>query len=356
MAQKIKKFFLNIVKTLKKERRTCEDYSWNNVATLITNIMALTVYCSISPAIAEYQGKKTVFYFAIGAILVMGVILLCEIYHLIKWRGYDYLSRGNECLEKFSKYKLQIFPMILLLLFIINFGIHYYNQSTVECYASVIEFYGIPEGTGKPLGKEEQKYRTSYWEIETFKHKKRMVLTYVEPYQQLEFMQKKSTAYNIGLFQPSSKIIYDFEVDKEYYFSQDQNTVKNAEERDFWVAKNISYYNGSGKLLLEMRRNEQNRLEIMTYSSDDTPQLLNSTLLRVPDGQAIENGILQQQVDTVYNSDGLPQMRRFASNVNNPYGVNGECYDYDQEKRLAGLYYITQTSHMNKCLCTLKIQ
>lgn len=338
---KAKKHKKSIKKALKKERRKSENYSWVNAATLLTNIMALSVYCSISPAIAEYQGKQMVFYSALGAIIVMTLILLGEIYSLIKHRGYDYLVFLEKLGEIISRKKRQILCRLLIAICLGGtFIIYYYNHGTVKCYKSVVEVYGIPEGVGQELGEDDRKSSTGYWEIETFKHKKCIILTYVEPYHQLELMQKNSTAYGTCLFRPTSKIIYEFEKDKEYYFSQDQNVVENMEKRKFWVTKDISYYSSSGKLLLKLEKNKQNRLEVTVYSPDDTPQLLNSTLLRIPDGDTVENGILSQQIETVYNLDGLPQMRRFTSGVNNPYGANGECYIYDQEKRLTALHYI----------------
>ena len=53
----------------------------------------------------------------------------------------------------------------------------------------------------------------------------------------------------------------------------------------------MCYYGDDGKLLLKQKKTKNDLLEIAFYSSDDMPQLLNSTLLRVPDGKKGENGM-----------------------------------------------------------------
>ena len=108
------------------------------------------------------------------------------------------------------------------------------------------------------------------------------------------------------------------------------------------------------------KEDDSDTFDILTYSVDSMPQLLNSTLLRIPEDDeedeeddigiddrnemisrnAIGNSIKSQKIEVTYNSDGLPETRRISPYIYNLYGVNGERYVYNENKQMTALYYL----------------
>jgi len=70
----------------------------------------------------------------------------------------------------------------------------------------VTEIYGISTGIGIPLSEDDLAERAFYWEIKENKCRRHVVLTYMEPYHQMELMSEYSTAYNMNLFEDSARI------------------------------------------------------------------------------------------------------------------------------------------------------
>ena len=167
-----------------------------------------------------------------------------------------------------------------------------------------------------------------------------MVLTYEEPYKQLDLMKQISTAYNMKFFQPASRIEIHYKKDRLKYHSLNEKSFEVAKNNKFTEPTEISYYNSSDKLTLQMKKNKYGEYDIMRYSATDTPQLLNFTLLYTQDEQVAENSMTSRQIEVDYNSEGLPLTRRLSSSVYNLNGINGEYYVYDENQRLVTLYYL----------------
>ena len=288
--------------------------SWKEIAISLTAIVTMMTYISISPTLAEYQGNGAVRFWAEIAVIGLSVSLVWEIMCRI---GYDTwgrllagLSGGCTRIWRYFKnfsLKVKIFSLlsVFLLIAIPIVFLNVYHKT--EYYSSVSEIYGLPVGNGEPLSRNEREFRSEYWKIVDYPFKKRVILTYEAPYGQLELMREYSTLYQMSFFQPSARIVYD--------------------------------YRNNGKLLLDLKKNEYDKFDVAAYSVEDMPQLLNSTLFLLPDGETAEK-TPAAQIKVTYNSDGLPQTRQLSPAVYNMYGVNGERYVYDSEKRLSSLCYL----------------
>ncbi len=320
--------------------------SWVNVSALIVNLLALAAYRSMGPALAEFQGTKTVYNLSIAATVLFLLILIWEGICLIGYKNFRKCA-GHVFSHLKSLWKIikeRRFNMraalfaggcLTALLVILYFGFH-----TTKYYASVVEIYGIPTGVGDPLEPEEKNNCAGYWKISNYPLRRYMVLDYQEAYGQMEIMRQYSTAYSMPLFQASDRIEIKYERKRKKYSSlRDQDSFLSARKNHFREPVKVSYYSNR-KLVLELCRNEQDKFEIAVYSAEDTPQLLNSTLLRIPKGEEAGYGITSQQIEVTYNSDGLPEKRRISSGISNLYGINGECYQYDENRRLKELCYL----------------
>ena len=262
----------------------------------------------------------------------IGFLVVCIIVQLLEWTiGFDRLTgrtqevaggvkRVFHCVLSF----LAGFKSILAVsagVFII-FGIIYVFYPASRYYGEITEVYGMPEGVGEELSGSERKELAGYWKITDHVISRRMTLEYIEPYGQLDLMQKYSSLYQMAFFQPTAKI--------EYHYR------KSGKDRS---PEEISYYNSSGKILLQMEVKGEGKYEVVSCAEEDKPQLLQSTLFRVPEDRSAEK-LMAAQIEVVYDDDGRPGVRRLGSGVYNQYGINGERYEYDSGGRIAKLCYL----------------
>lgn len=320
--------------------------SWKEIAISLTAIVTMMTYISISPTLAEYQGNGAVRFWAEIAVIGLSVSLVWEIMCRI---GYDTwgrlltgLSGGCTRIWRYFKnfsLKVKIFSLlsVFLLIAIPIVFLNVYHKT--EYYSSVSEVYGLPVGNGEPLSRNEREFRSEYWKIVDYPFKKRVILTYEAPYGQLELMREYSTLYQMSFFQPSARIVYDYRKNEEKYKAYDLVSYESARKNKFREPLEVVYYSSNGKLLLDLKKNEYDKFDVAAYSVEDMPQLLNSTLFLLPDGETAEK-TPAAQIKVTYNSDGLPQTRQLSPAVYNMYGVNGERYVYDSEKRLSSLCYL----------------
>ncbi len=330
--------------------RRGKSASWFNIASLLTGFAAFEVYRSLSLADAEYQGEMFLYYFSKVAPVIIWSVIFCEFLGVIgakRWKGLG--IRIRETWKKAvcfwdalsSKMKMVCLCGGIGVTAVAGLALYvYFNKCDTEYYEAVIEFYGIPDGVGEPLSSEDLVGRAGYWRIDDYPRKHRMTLTYVDAYGQLELMRQYSSAYGMALFQPSARIEYCYRENKEKFHSYGQECYEQAKRHGCREPEKVTYYASNGKVLLELSGDGYERLKIDTYSSKEVPQLLSSTLLRLPDGQTMESGANYWQIENSYDSNGMPTMRRLASNVCNPYGINGERYTYDPENRIESICYL----------------
>lgn len=320
-----------------------EKSSWVNIATLITNILGFAVYCAISPVLAEYRREKGIRTFSVIAIIIIVIIIIWEFICLV---GCDRLKRLGKLLKKLKQPVINIAnkntrKVGLILCLSAVFASYLYFHPNVTYCTSIVEIYGIPTKSGEELETSQERKKCSvYWEIKDYPHCNYMVLTYVEPYKQLELMKQNSTAYSMKFFQPAARIKIHYKRDKNKYLSLNQNSFEVAKKNNFREPTKISYYSSNNKLILKMVKNKYGKYEMMRYSSTDMPQLLNSTLLYTQDQQVVENSMTSQQIEVTYNADGLPLTRKLSPSIYNLNGINGEQYVYDEKQRLKTLYYL----------------
>lgn len=310
---------------------------------LCANVLTIATYCSISPAFAGYQGIKALYYISSAAIGVMGSYAIWQFFCLL---GYERLRRIwnwlNEVRKRVRRYYVKQSFLIKVVIGILMtvVAVFIYNWRDTTYYTTVTEIYGIPEGVGMSLTPSEREERSDYWKIEEYRFRKRIRLTYVESYQQLDLMREYSTAYSMAFFRPSAQIIYTYKKNENKYRSYGEQYYMTARKNGFREPEKIRYYDSCGKLLLEEKNRNGNKFEILIYSSEDMPQLLNSTLLCSPGEQTIESGMTSWYIETNYNAEGMPESRRLIPRINNQYGVNGERYVFDENKRLTELCYL----------------
>ncbi len=343
MVQKTKEAMKNILLRLKKAIEDNHAKSnWINIGVMITNIMGLVVNHSISSEYAEAQDMPVIYLSRIAAIIMCG-ILCWEFICLVGYQNWEKVGKFIQTIaERFvkyfqnhsRKYRIALF-MIIILALVLAAGIRKNvrrNYHTTEYYTSVTEVYGLPTGVGDPLDQEELDHRSGYWRIDDYPYRQHTVLTYVDPYQQMELMRKYSRLYSMELFQTPARIEYEYT----------SNTVSGR------YLNKISYYSSSGKLLLELDGNGSDQYELSVYSPEERPQLFQSTLLRIPDDQTDETDLESQQIEVRYDPDGLPSVRRLCFGLYNQYGVNGERYVYDENRQLSKLYYL---DHNGNTVC-----
>ena len=346
-----------------------------DLLSILGSIFTTLTFCSIDYWIAEYQGTEIIYRIAQAAIGIMTIAVVCGTAYLLYCKItcirlvcnkiYMALKKGSEELSDqyhaSSLYKhhrtLKTSVSIGCAVMIFAAVLIYYNWSETSYYASVREIYGIPTGIGDELSVEKLENRSFYWEIKDYPNQKRMVLTYHEAYGQMELMRRYSTVYQLDFFQPTAKVVYRYRTDKDKFRAYKQQDYFDAARGNDWrVVEEVSYYDNNGKLLMQLIENGNDKYKIVAYSSEDVPQLLNSTLLRTPEtdsreqeqeyGIAVEkditfgNDMEEQQIEVAYNASGLPQSRKLDGDFRNLYGVNGERYAYDKDNRLTALYYL----------------
>lgn len=329
---------------------------------IIGNIFTVLTFCTIDRITAKYRHQEGLYNISKTVAAIMAIILTFEILYLL----YRYVENiRNFCqktieiikeVEKRSSHSnlrnkipnpKVIIPVFCSTLIIVLFFILFNWHHTVYCTA-VSEIYGIPQKLGESLKKSDLKEHAFYWQIKDYPLQNKVILTYMEQYDQIELMEKYSTAYNMTLFKPYAKIEYRYTNDEDEFFSYDQESYfRAAGGNNFRSLKEVSYYGSNGKLLMKMERSGSDKFEVSSYSVEDRPQLFQSTLFRVPepdnesiDSQLIEIDMTSQQIEVIYNSAGLPQIRKLSGGHINLYGVNGERYEYDRKKRLTALYYL----------------
>ena len=340
MLQKILKIKRYIIKTIKKAIATGRNSSPEvDIATLITNVVTIAAYCTVSEFLARYQGTEKFLLWAKIAAVAVTFILAWKIICLV---GDKRIRKGWRKLKNSTKKLWQLPSWVLASLVIWGIFVFFkiYFISNTECYVSVTEVYGIPTGIGIPLSSEEQKKSAGYWEIKDYPLWKHMELTYREPYEQLELMKQYSSVYSMQLFQPPAHVVYKYKKDVNKYREYDQNTFAVADANEFREPLEISYYSSGGKLLLKLEKGLYDKFSIVSYSSEDLPQLLNSTLLQIADSETGTARMTSQQIETTYNSKGMPETRKLFPYCLNTYGINGERYVYDKNNRLTDLYYL----------------
>ena len=109
-------------------------------------------------------------------------------------------------------WRLVLFSLCVLVFLVVIFN----PPVKKEYYADITEIYGVPAGVGE-ISKEDLKNRAAYWEIKDYRWFKRIVLTYVEPYGQLEVMKENSSAYSMALFPAAARIVCKYSTDQEEY-------------------------------------------------------------------------------------------------------------------------------------------
>lgn len=358
-----------------------KDARWTELMGLLASVLTLTTYCTISPILAEYQGKKIVYWTAVVAIIIILGIAVWEFICLIGlgiWkRIFDVCCILRKKIMVYinrSKRSSQL-VLILMVICIMVAGVWVLllQVHRTEYYASIVEVYGIPVGVGEPLSSEERRKCSDYWKIEDYLFQRRMIVTHGDSYSQTDIIREYSSLYNMNLFQPADRMIYKYRRNKGRFLAlENENAYMAANDNKFREPVEISYFNGNGKLLLKLKKkDDKDEFSILHYSSDSMPQLLNSTLLRIPSNEeertkengaeqflsegeeifgkngeeqisrnAIENSIMVQQIEVSYNAEGLPETRRINPHIYNLYGVNGEKYIYNRNKQLIAMYYL----------------
>lgn len=367
MLDKIKKIRRNLDKTLKNKMAQGRANSrWLDVMELLVSAITLSTYCMISPILAEYQGKKAVYWTAISVIVLLLLIAAWEMICLI---GYDtwkkiinrlisLVSKAPNAIWQWFRAPRLIYMIPLAVIIGAGIGIVFWQFHTTEYYTSIVEIYGIPVGVGEPLSFGERKNCADYWKIKDYSLRKTMVITHEEAYHEDEIMREYASLYNMSFFQPVDHMVYRYKKNKRKFRTlDDEKAYMAADDNKFREPTEISYYNSSGKLVLQLEKEgDRDCFDILTYSVDNEPQLLNSTLLRIPEEEednihkvdkdedisrnAIRTSIMSQEIEVTYNADGLPETRRISPYIYNLYGVNGEQYLYNENNQLTVLFYL----------------
>lgn len=348
----------------KKEQKE-KSGSWVDIMQLLVSAVTLTAFCTISPILAEYQGKKAVYWAAVCIIILLVAVALWESVCLIgrdNWKKffdglYDLLRKALGLLHRWFHAPRFIYILPMAVIIGTCAGIAFWQVHTTKSYASIVEIYGIPVGVGEPLSGKDRKNSADYWEIKDYFLRGTMIVTHEDAYHEDEIMGEYSSLYNMAFFQPVDHMVYKYKRNKKKFRSlEDDRAYLAADDNKFREPTKISYYNGTGKLLLEMKKRDENdTFDILTYSVDSEPQLLHSTLLRIPEEgnnkekqekdeditrNATGTSIMSQAIEVTYNSDGLPDRRRISPHIYNLYGVNGERYEYNQNNQMTALYYL----------------
>lgn len=143
------------------------------------------------------------------------------------------------------------------------------NIHHTKYYASLKEVFGIPYGAGKELDWNERRQRADYWEIKDYQFRNHITFIHKNDYEQADRMKAYSTAGNMQLFQNPARIEVDYVQNENKYRTYGQDYYYRAGKDDFKEPKQISYYNGSGKLLLRLNHENRDDFEIDVYSSED---------------------------------------------------------------------------------------
>ena len=328
-----------------------EKSNWTNFNVIVVNILVLLSYHSMDRLLARYEGKGALYDLSI---YILPVLLVICIWELICCLGigtfrylYNNLKKLKGCLCRSKRYSIICIAVCILA------GLCFYsakkNIHSTKYYASLQEVFGVPSGAGKELSRKERQQRSNYWKIKDYKFRNHISIIHIDGYEQADMMSDYSTASNMQLFQNPARIEVDYIQNENKYRvnGRDYDYYHGAGENDFREPQKISYYNSSGKLLLSLNHENGDNFEIDMYSSDDLPQILNATLLKVPQEEegdektwSTKIDMSAQKIETTYNADGLPLTRRICPYVYNLYGINGESYTYDSKKRMTSICYL----------------
>lgn len=367
MSDKTKEKLKKLGALLKKKMKEGHKNSrWIEVMELLVSAITLTTYCAISPILAEYHGKKAVYWTASSVIILLLVIAFWKFICLIKYKTWEkffsslfsLLKKTADFIPRWFHAPRSIFILLFAVIMGTCIGIFLEQFHTTEYYASIMEVYGIPVGVGAPLSTEKPENCTDYWIIEEYPLRRTIIVTHENAFDEQAVMEDFSSIYNMAFFQPVDRMVYKYGKNKEKFRAlNDEKSYLAAVDNSFREPREISYFDSHGKLLLHMQREDaSDTFAILTYSMDSAPQLFNSTLLRIPEKEADLNekqerdeiisrnaigaSILSQKIEVTYNSDGLPDTRRISPHIYNLYGVNGERYEYNQNRQLTALYYL----------------
>lgn len=366
MLDLIKKICRNLKQVLKdKIKQGNTDKRWFDIIEMLVSAITMSTYCMISPILAEYQGKKAVYWAAVSVIILLLLIAAWEGACLI---GYDnwkksynklvsLIRKAPDVALKWFRPPYFTYLMRLAVILAIGVGIAFWQFHTTKYYASIVEVYGIPVGMGDPLSFRERKNCADYWKIEDYPLRGTMAISHEDAYHEDEIMREYSSIYNMSFFQPVDHMVYRYKKNKRKFRTlDDEKAYIAADDNQFREPTEIFYYNSSGKLVLQLKKDgDSDHFDILAYSPDSEPQLFNSTLLKIPEEadstqkeekdekisrNAIGTSIMSQGIEVSYNVDGLPETRRISPHIYNLYGVNGERYLYNQDKQLTALYYL----------------
>ena len=137
-----------------------------------------------------------------------------------------------------------------------------------------------------------------------------------------------------------ARIEYCYKKSKDKFRALGSERYKSEKEHGFREPEKITYYASNGKVLLELSGDGYEKLKVDFYASEEAVQLLNSTLFRLPEGQTAGNSVTSWQLESSYDYDGRPALRKLNAGMCNLYGINGERYTYDAERRLESICYL----------------
>lgn len=326
---------------MKRNRSAC----WMNIATLLAGLAAFEVYRSLSLADARYEGKTMLYHFANCAPLVICLVIVWEFICLVgleRWgKILTGIRRGSKKVWESRGWKCAVGMAATAALAGVLYSL-FVNQCETEYYSEITEFFGIPEGVGNSLSEEEREGRAGYWRLDNYPRKHRLVLTYVDAYGQPELMREYSSAYNMMFFQPAARIEYYYKENKNKFHAYGKEIYNRAGERNFREPEKIIYYASNGQVLMELSGAGDEKLKVESYASEKGVQLSGSTLFRVPEGQTAGSSVTSWQLECRYDTDGRPLERKLGAGVCNLYGINGERYTYDDQRRLVSLCYLDE--------------
>ncbi len=344
---------------LARKRKTLGTF---DVTVLLTNLAALMAVRFVNSALADYERRQGLHRFSLAAIIFLTAALLWEGFCLLV-RLHDW-EKANGTIRKkrlaLMRTKERRWALVLALFLVIFLGLGFHFRWSTRYYASLTEIYGVPVGAGEPLTLAECRHLTGYWKVVNRPGLGYMTLSYENDWGQVELMRHYSSAYGMDFFQPPARIEVDYQTteDMEFYRQSGWEGFFTAKSHNFKEPTRIRYFGSNRNLLLEMTRSGQGLMKITAYASEERPQLFNSTLLLFPEEEEADSTSRQidvfygagslpaessaafQQIETLYNSRGLPEIRRLNPQVYNRYGVNGERYSYDTDGRISALCYL----------------
>lgn len=332
--KKIMDFIWNKIKNNSKSR-------WINLATVLIGIGTLMVYKSVSPIIAKYEGTE---HLRIYCNIVVGLLEISAAWQMLCLclpPVVKIWDKGHRQYPKIFRKRnaFGILAFFVIAMFVTASSIFFYPRT--EYYAAITEKFGYPVGVGNAFD-DEPTDSAGYWAITNYPWKKETVVTYKAFYGQTEIMNDKkySTAYNMNFFQiPAHHIVYKYEENEIKYRDQGPVTFNAADCIKYREVTEIKYYNSRGRMILKLDKDYKDNYTVAIYSKEDMPQLLNSTLFRIPDEKTAPE-LTTTQIEVSYNQEGMPETRMLGAEGSNLYGISGEQYIYDKEGRITELCYL----------------